>query len=231
MTVENVFNFNARDVLAARDDHIFASIFNLDVAIGVDHRKVTGMEPTARKGLTGGSIVLEITLHGDVPAEHDLAHGLAITRHRLHGLRIQDIHGLLQVIANPLAGIKLGALADIFLRPVVVLHTDRCRTIDLGQTVDMGDIKSHPNHAFNHGGRGCSTCNHRIHLMVNAFFHRGRCVNQHAVHDRSTTVVCDAVGANRIKYILRINLTQTDVHARASRNRPRETPAVTVEHR
>ena len=67
--------------------------------------------------------------------------------------------------------------------------------------------------------------------MTDPFFHRGRCVNQHAVHDRRATIVGDFVSANGIKDILRIDLTQTDVHTRAGRNRPREAPAIAVEHR
>ena len=88
MAIENIFHFNARDILTARDDHVLASVFNLDVAIGIDDRKVTRMEPATRKSFTSRGIILEIPLHGNVAAEHDLAHGLTITRHRLHGLGI-----------------------------------------------------------------------------------------------------------------------------------------------
>ena len=83
MAVQHVLDFLRGDVLAARDDDVLRAVLDLDVAVGMHHREVAGVEPAAAERLLGGRRVLEVALHRDVAAEHDLAHGLAVARHRL----------------------------------------------------------------------------------------------------------------------------------------------------
>ena len=91
------------------------------------------MEPAATESLVRRLRVLEIALHGDIALEHDLAHGLAVVRHGLHGLGVQHRRRALQMVAHALTRIEACALADIECIPALVLGADRGRTIGLGQ--------------------------------------------------------------------------------------------------
>src|SRR6185437_11475738 len=80
VTVQHVLDFERADVLAARDDDVLRSVADLHVAVGLQHREVAGVEPAAGKRLVGRRRILEVALHRDVAAKHDLAHGFAIRR-------------------------------------------------------------------------------------------------------------------------------------------------------
>src|SRR3546814_1277808 len=82
---------------------LFASILDLDIAIRVHDRQITAMEPAARQCFLRGLGVFQITLHGDIAAEHDFTHGLALGRYRLHGFRVHDRNIALKVVSEPLA--------------------------------------------------------------------------------------------------------------------------------
>ena len=62
-----------------------------DVAVGMQHGEIAGVEPAAPECLGGRLRILQIALHHRVAAEHQLADGLAIRRHRRHGFRIGDL--------------------------------------------------------------------------------------------------------------------------------------------
>src|SRR6478672_12405141 len=47
MPQQHALDFHRRNVFAAADDHIFQTIANLDVAIGMNDGGVTGMKPAA----------------------------------------------------------------------------------------------------------------------------------------------------------------------------------------
>ena len=98
---------------------------DLDVAVRVHDREVAGVEPAAGEGLLGGLLVLQVALHHQVAAEHDLAHGLAVGGHRLHGHRVEHGDRLLHVVAHALAAVALGAAVDRRAFPLGVLaHTE-----------------------------------------------------------------------------------------------------------
>ena len=80
VAVEHVLDLERGDVLAAGDDDVLAAVLDLDVAVGLHHREVAGVEPAAAERLLGRRAVLEVALHRDIAAEHDLAHGLAVGR-------------------------------------------------------------------------------------------------------------------------------------------------------
>ena len=75
------------------------------------------MEPAAREGLGGGGRVLEIALHHDVAAEHDLAEGLAVGRHGLHGLGVDHVEGFEHRIAHALPGLLAPRIRPRRARP------------------------------------------------------------------------------------------------------------------
>src|SRR5271165_682639 len=66
--VENVFDLDRRDVLAARDDDVLRTILQLDIAVGMHDPEIARMKLAAGKGLLRGSRVLQVTLHDDVAA-------------------------------------------------------------------------------------------------------------------------------------------------------------------
>ena len=106
MAVEHVLDLERRDVLAARDDDVLGAVLDLEVAVGVHHGEVAGMEPAAGEGRLGGLRVLEVALHGDVAAEHDLAHGLAVGGHRRHGLGVHHREALFHQVAHALTAVQ-----------------------------------------------------------------------------------------------------------------------------
>src|SRR5690606_40675795 len=109
--------------LASGNNDVLAAILDAYVAVRLAHGQVACVEPTAAQGLLGSLRVLQIPLHGDIAAEHDLAHGLAIGRDGFHGLRVQNLYAPLQVITRPLTGIALRTVLDIQLAPGGMLRT------------------------------------------------------------------------------------------------------------
>jgi hypothetical protein len=162
VAVKHVFHLDGRNVLAARDDDVLAAVLDLDVAVGVLHRQVAAVEPATGKGLLRRLGVLQVALHGDVALEHDLAHGLAVLRHRLHGFGVEHAHVALQVVAHALAGIQARALADVERVPGLVFGAHGGRAVDLGQAVDMGQVEAHGFHALDHRGRWRSARHHGL---------------------------------------------------------------------
>src|SRR2546430_4490110 len=45
--------FERADVLAARDDDVLGAVLDLDVAVGLHHREIAGVEPAAGESLRG----------------------------------------------------------------------------------------------------------------------------------------------------------------------------------
>ncbi len=120
----------------------------------IEDTEIAGVEPAAGKRLAGGLLVLEIPLHDDVAAEHDLADGFAIARHFLHGLRVEHRDRLLQRIRHALPSLQLGALLGRQVVPARLLGADRGGTIDFSQAVNVGELDADPLGAGQHGHRG-----------------------------------------------------------------------------
>ena len=117
MPVQRILDLEGGNVFTPRDDDVLAAVLDLHIAVGLHHRQITGVEPPALKGLLRGLGVLQVALHHDVPAKHDLAHGLAIGGHFLQGAGVHHRHALLQDIAHPLPAIEPGLFRQVFARP------------------------------------------------------------------------------------------------------------------
>jgi hypothetical protein len=189
MAIEHVLDFERGDVLAARDDDVLRAVLDLDVAVGLHHGEVAGAEPAAGERISRRLGILEIALHRDVAAEHDLAHGLAVGGNRGHGLGIHHRQALFHEVAHALAAVQAGALADVERAPLLVLRAHGGRPVYLGQAVDMRDVEAHALHALDHrrwrGGGG----HHAVHLVADALFQRLRGVDERAVNDRGPAVM------------------------------------------
>src|SRR5215471_13112744 len=156
MAVQHVFDLERRDVLAAGDDDVFGAVLDLRVAVGLHHREVARVEPAAGERLARRLGVLQIALHGDVAAEHDLAHGLAVCGNRLHRQRIHHRQPLLHQVAHALPAVALGAPADVEVLPLLLARAHRRGPVDLSQAVHVGQLPAHALHALDHrrGRRG-----------------------------------------------------------------------------
>ena len=96
MAVQHIFHIERRNILAAGNDNVFRTVFDLRIAVGIGHRQIAGVKPAAFERGVSRLRILEIALHGDIAAKHDLTHGLAIPRHRLHGVGVHHHHVFLQ---------------------------------------------------------------------------------------------------------------------------------------
>jgi hypothetical protein len=135
---EHAFDLDRGDVLAAADDHVLQAVADLDVAVGMDDGGVAGVEPSAAQGLGGGFGIVEVALHHDVPAHHDLAQGLPVGRH---------LDPVVVVDGQLAGGDELDALARLDRRAVREGQArvfgprlaDRDEGRGLGQAVHLGD--------------------------------------------------------------------------------------------
>ena len=215
VAVERVLDLDAGDVLAAGDDDVLAAVLDADVAVGRHHAQVAGVEPAAGEGVFGGALVLQVALHADVAAEHDLAHGLLVGRDFEHGFGIAHRHAGLQVIAHALARVEQGALFVFQRVPGCLAGADGGRAVDLGQAVDVGQLEADLLHLGDHGGRGRGAGDHGADRVRDAGAQLGRRVGQRALHDGRAAVVRHAFGADQVEHGLGIELAQADVDAGA----------------
>ena len=86
--VQGVLDFNGGDVLATGNDDVLEAVLDLDIAVGMPHGQVTGVEPAATERFGGGFGVFQVALHHGVAAHEDLAQRVAIACHRLECLRV-----------------------------------------------------------------------------------------------------------------------------------------------
>ena len=212
MFVQNIFDLNAGDVFTAGNNDVFATIFDLNVAVGVAHTQVAGMKPAPGKSSFGGFCVTQITFHPHVAAQNDLTDGCAVTWHRLQSFWVKHIGASLQVITHALSGIEHGPVGDGQPIPVFLWCTHGAGAIDLSQTVYMGQRDTQGLHAFNQGRRWCGTRHHGLYApavqFAHAVFLQGvGCIDQHGVHDRRTTKMGHVVIANRTKHAFGGHLT------------------------
>ncbi len=194
------------------------------------HGQVAAVEPAARKGLVGGLGVLEVALHDNVALEHDFAHGFAVLRHRQHGLGVEHAYVALQVVAHTLAGVEAGALANVQGIPGLMFGAHGGGAVHLGQSVHVGQVEPHLFHALDHRGRRRGARHHGLDACGHTYFHRGRGVDQKAVHDGRAAVVRNAMGADGIKDGLCVHPAQAHVDASTRCDGPGKAPAVAMEH-
>ena len=153
MLEQRVLDLDRRDVLAAGDDDVLRAVAELHVAVGVLDAEVAGMEPAAGEGLVGRGLVLEVALHHDVAAEHDLAHRLPVGRNRRHRLGVHHVERLERMVADALARLEMRLGLGVERVPLLLPVVDHGRAVDLGQAVEVGDLEAGLAHRLEHGGR------------------------------------------------------------------------------
>ncbi|MGY3467361.1 hypothetical protein ACVW0I_004232 [Bradyrhizobium sp. LM6.11] len=229
--VEDVLDLDGGNVLAAGNDDVLGAILDDDIAMRVEHAEVAGVKPAAFEGVPGRLLVLEVALHHDVAAEHDLADGLAIARHLPHGLRIDDGDAFLERVGHALPPLQAGALGGGEFIPAGLLGADRGGAVDLCQAVDMRQLDSDVFRAFEYrdGRRGAGDQTDDMARGISLWC-VGR-VDQRVVDDRRPAHVGDAVLLDQLEDFGRLDLAQADIDAGGGSNSPGETPPVAVEHR
>ena len=114
---QRLLHFDRRDVLAARDDDVLHAVAQFDVAIGMDHGEVAGVEPAALKGLGGGLGIVVVAQHDVVAAHQYFAHGLAVGGDIVHVVvGHAQVHAGDQV-GHALAGFQLARVRRRARRP------------------------------------------------------------------------------------------------------------------
>ena len=172
------------------------------------------MKPAADKRFLGGFFVLQVPLHHDVAAEHNLADGLTVTRHFVHRFGIDHSHGFLKRVGHALPAFQLGTLLGRQLVPARLLRANRCWTINFSQPIDMGELDSDAFGTLEHRDRRCCACDQTDHLPCGGAFRRIWRVDQAIVHDRRARHVGDAMLPDQFEDLGGVDLAQADVDAR-----------------
>ncbi len=128
MPVQRLLDLQRRNILTAGDDDILRPVADLRVTVWVHHREVASVEPapTERRLRHARLGIPQIAFHRDVTAEHDLAHRLAVPRHRLHRFRVQHRQRLLHRHPHTLPAVAFRARLSIgiMLHDACLAHTE-----------------------------------------------------------------------------------------------------------
>jgi len=183
------------------------------------------MEPAAGKRFLGRTRVLQVALHDDVAAHEDLTHRGTVRRNRSEAHRIGDRQALEHGVGDALARLEPRPLGRGRLVTFVVPGADDGRAIDLGATVDTGDVKAETIHSFDHCGGGCRTGGHHLDPPVERALQSGSRVEQHVHDDRRTAEMGHPFARDRLVDCPGLDPTQADMRPGERGNGPREAPA------
>ena len=231
MAIQRLLDLDGRDVLAARDDDVLGPVLQLHIAVRVHHPQVARMEPAAGKGFVGRGRVLQVALHHQVAAEHDLAQRLAVGRHLGHGLRVAHRQGRQRQVAHPLPRLQRRLPPQRQRVPVGVPVVDHAGTIGLGQAVEMGDAKAGGGHGRQHTLRRRCGGGVEEHRMVQCAPLGLRGVQQRRHDDRRAAQMGHAVAGDGVIDRAGAHPAKADLRAGLHRQRPGKAPAVAVKHR
>ena len=157
--------------------------------------------------------------------------GLAVARHRLEALWLGHHVALHDRIAHALTGMERGAFLERQLLPAVLRHAQGRWSLQLGHSVDVGHAKSELLHALDHLGRRRRSAGLDVDDMIEFAPLLGGRGDQHVENGRRPAHMRDAMLDDHRKDQSGIDLAQADVSAAHRHHRPRETPAVAMEHR
>ena len=152
-------------------------------------------------------------------------------RYRPHRLGIGNHQPFKRCRPNALPGLKSGTFARGQRVPRGLPRTTHRRTRRLRDAVDVVHVEAHRRDRLEHsrwrrrpGGQDAHRARQGLALLL-------RRIGQHGHHGRRRAEVVCAVLGNRVEDAARSDLAQTDVRACGRRDRPREAPAVRMEHR
>src|SRR3984885_12568421 len=193
MTGADGFHVGRGNVLAAGDNHVFRTVLDAHVSVRLDHGEITRMQPTAGGSTVGGGRVLQVTVHDDVAAEHDLADGLPVGRHRLQGVRVSHGHRFLHWAGDALTRFQPCAFSQRQRAPFFLRGAYRRGTVGFCQPVYMRYVEPYALGAFDRGrGRGGSG-DIAADLVPGLALQLGRGIDQHVVYDGRAAHVRDMI--------------------------------------
>ncbi|MNG93656.1 hypothetical protein D3C79_526310 [compost metagenome] len=231
MLVQGVLDLDGGDVLATGNDDVLEPVLDLDIAVGMPHGQVAGVEPAATEGFGGGFRVFQVTLHHRVAAHEDFAQGIAVAGYWLKGLRVGDHQAVEGRVAHALARLDPCALFQRQFIPFVMPGTHGHRAVDFGQAVGVGDLDAHLFHGADDLGGWRGAGDHGLHRVLDGRLGRLGHVDQGVEHDRRAAQVADPVLADQGQDLLRVDPAQEHMGAGQRGDGPRVAPAVAVEHR
>ena len=230
---QRLLHLDGRDVLPAGDDDVLGPVAQLDVAVGVHHAEIAGVEPAARERLGGGLGVAVVALHHVVAAHDDLAHRRAVGRH-VDQLPVAQLASTTRIRSAWIMPTPCRARSRARCSWSSPSHSrlplaDRVRTVGLGEAVDVHDQEAHPlgtrqrRRAGRGGGGGDDD---RVVQRVGP-----RRVQDHRDDGGRTVEVGDALGVDQLPDRVAADLAQAHLGAADRDQRPARAPAVAVEHR
>ena len=199
------------------------------VAVRVHDAEVAGVEPAAAERLRRRLLVAEVALHDVVAAHDDLAHRLAVARARRASRRRRRARVSGHVRCSALARLQARPLLGGAARPSRVPLADRDRPVGLGQPVDVVDREAERLHARDHAGGGGAPAVGDGHLPARERLARRRGRRASSAPSARRKCVTPSSSSSRQTSAGSTRRRQTCVRARR-RHRPREAPAVAVEH-
>ena len=158
VVVQDPLHLDAGDVLTAREDDVLLPIPQLDVAVRVNHRQVSRVEPPTPEGFSGCPGIPVVPAQDVIAPHHHLSRGLAVGRDVLHVLVHHPELGCMHV-ADALASQPPCSLFRGKCFPVGLPDADGVRTVRFGEAVDVHPPGPHGFHGFqDSGGRRASRC-------------------------------------------------------------------------
>ena len=143
------------------------------MAVGLEHGQVAGVDPAALEGLLRGHGALQVALHRDVAAEHDLAQGLPVGRRLGHGGRVHHGHAVLQRVAHTLAAVQARLIREVLAGSRGAFDGHAGRAVDLGEPVHVRDLEADGRHALDQGRRRRGAGHHASHPLRDVIAGRG----------------------------------------------------------
>ncbi len=131
-----VLDLDGGDVLAAADDDVLLAVAQLDVAVGVHHPEVTGVEPASLEGLGSRLFVVEVALHAIVAAHHHLTHGGGVVGDVVHlSVDHPQVEGV--VVGHSLARHHLRAGFRVQGFPILLQLTVDVGSVGLREAIEV----------------------------------------------------------------------------------------------
>src|SRR5438105_15367147 len=217
---QDPLDLQARDVLAAADDHVLDPITYLDVPIRVQYGRVAGVEPSVAHHLFGRFGVVVVPLHDHVAPGHDLAERLSVGRYVLPGV-VDNTQLARGDQLDPGAGLddpELSGVEILVLRP---RFADRDERGGFGEAVDLRHLPSQITlHALDRRGGGCSSGGDHMHTFGHVAPNIGRSVGESNQDGRRGAQPPDLFLADQIEDAPRLHLRQAYVGASDCRDDP-----------
>ncbi len=189
------------------------------------------MKPAARKGFRRRLLVLEISLHHHIAAEHDLAHGLAVARHFFHRLRVAHGKSFQHGIGHALPRLHLRALLRVELVPFVVPGVYHGGPVGFGEPINMDHVEAlrlelaDRRGGRRRGGGEIMDCVRQRFLLVLAR------IDEETHHGRRPRHMRHAVLGDGAEDVRRRHAAKAHMRSRDDAQGPGEAPAIAMEHR